>query len=484
MKNWIIYFLFVFFIGEAAAQVPVPLPVLDLTDTIAEEVESEMLAIDTLEAPEMYVMPMDYEYIPAEETPELVADRLACIQQTIRLPYNSNIHGFINYFTIRNREYTRLMLRRKDLYFPLFEKYLAKYNLPKELKYLSIIESGLNPRAVSRASAAGLWQFMSFTGKYFDLHNDWYFDERMDPEKSTEAACRYLSQLYSMFKDWDLALAAYNSGPGTVKRAIRRSDYKRTFWEIYKYLPRETRSYVPQFVAIIYAMNYAEEHNMIETAIEQPIPHDTLWVKKFLHIDTFAKLTGTCTEDMLMLNPSIRHNAIPETGKTYMIRLPLAAKIELEKNRAHILDSASKVGRKEIEVIAKSAVGNIAGRELVVYRVKYGDVLGSIATRHRIRVDDLRKWNNLRGNMIRTGQRLNIWVSPGRKILQVTPPADTSATSPTVLTMPDSKTYTVQPGDTLWDISRKFQGVTIERIKSLNKLKSNKLEPGMKLIIG
>ncbi len=475
MRGWLKYYLFVFIIGKASAQIP------NLPDSIAEDVESEILAIDTLAGQMMFPLPMDYEYIPAEETPELVADRLACIQQTIALPYNSNIHGFINYFTIRNREYTRLMLRRKDLYFPLFEKYLTKYNLPEELKYLSIIESGLNPRAISRASAVGLWQFMAFTGRYFDLHNDWYFDDRMDPEKSTEAACRYLSQLYSMFHNWDLALAAYNSGPGTVRRAIRRSGNKKTFWEVYKYLPRETRSYVPQFVAIIYAMNYAEEHNMIETALELPIEHDTLTVTKFLHFDTFAKLTGTCTEDLLLLNPSIRHNAIPETGKPYTIRLPLAAKIELEKDRLHILDSASKVGRKEIEMLAKNTSGNTAGRELIIYRVNYGDVLGSIAQRHRVRVEDLRKWNNIRGNMIRTGQRLNIWIAPSRKVIQ-TLSKSTQTTATAIL--PNDKTYIVQPGDTLWDISKKFQGITIEKIKSLNKLKSNRLEPGMKLIVG
>lgn len=451
-----------------------------IQDSIALEVESEVLAGDSLSDPLLFSIPTGYEYIPAEETPELVADRLNCLQQTIPLTYNSNIHGFINFFTIRNREYTRLMLRRKDLYFPLFEKYLAKYNLPEELKYLSIIESGLNPRAVSRASAVGLWQFMSFTGRYFDLQNDWYFDERMDPEKSTEAACRYLSQLYSMFHNWEMALAAYNSGPGTVKRAIRRSGYKRTFWEVYKYLPRETRSYVPQYVAIIYAMNYAEEHNMVETAFEQVIPHDTLAVRSFLHLDTFSKLTGTCTEEILQLNPSVRHNAIPDNGRTYILKLPVSAKIELEKNRAFILDSASKTGRKETELVAKAAIGNTFGRELIVYRVKYGDALGIIAQRHRVKIDDLRKWNNMRGNMIRTGQRLNIWVIPSQKVSQVNAPSTPVLTIPS----PTGTTYVVQPGDTLWDISKKFQGITIEKIKALNNLKTNRLEPGQKLIIG
>jgi len=328
---------------------------------------------------------------------------------------------------------------------------------------------------------------MSFTGKYFDLQNDWYFDERMDPEKSTEAACRYLSQLYNMFHDWDLALAAYNSGPGTVRRALHRADGKRSFWEIYKFLPRETRSYVPQFVAIIYAMNYAEEHNMIETALELPIPHDTLMIKKYLHIETFAKLTGSCLEEMLQLNPSIRHNAIPETGRSYTVRLPIAAKIELEKDRFRILDSASRVGRKEFELLAKNKVGGTAGRELMVYRVKNGDVLGSIAMHHSVRVDDLRKWNSIRGNMIRTGQRLNIYVSGSKKSIQGLrqPTTEAIANSAEVIVLPGtSKTYVVQPGDTLWDISRKFQGVTVEKIKAVNKLKSNKLEVGMKLIIG
>ncbi len=461
----------------AMAQEPEPV------DSIANEVESEVMAGDSLSDPLLFALPVEYEYIPAEETPELVADRLSCLQQTIPLEYNSNVHGFINFFTIRNREYTRLMLRRKDIFFPLFEKYLTKYGLPPELKYLSIIESGLNPRAVSRASAVGLWQFMSYTGRYYGLHNDWYFDDRMDPEKSTEAACRYLSQLYKMFGNWEMALAAYNSGPGTVRKAIRRSGYKRTFWEVYRYLPRETRSYVPQYVAIIYAMNYAEEHNMIETAREIPLPHDTVAISHFLHLDTFARLTGTCTEEILQLNPSIRSHAIPDNGKVHILKLPVYAKGELNKDRSRILDSASRVGRTEADRIAKIAVvGNTTGRELVVYRVKNGDVLGMIAQRHRVRIDDLRKWNNLRSNMIRTGQRLNIWVIPSQKtVAKVAAVVTPAAVMPAP---PDGKTYVVQPGDTLWDIARKFEGLSIEKLKTLNNLKSNRLEPGMKLIVG
>lgn len=424
------------------------------------------------------------EFVPGDDHPALVEDRLRCLEKSIPLSYNDKIHAFINYFTVKDREYTRLMIRRKNLYFPIFEKYLAKYGLPDELKYLSIIESGLNPRAVSRAKAAGLWQFMSATGRYYGLHNDWYIDERMDPEKSTDAACRYLRDLYGMFDDWELALAAYNTGPGNVKRAIRRSGYKKTFWEIYPWLPRETRSYVPQFVAMIYTMNHLDDHNFIREEQEMLVLHDTLQVKQFLHLETFAALTETCVEDLQKLNPSIRHNAVPETPKGYLIRIPRHTKELLKNNRVAILDSASKVGRKELELLAKNAAGNTYGRERLVYRVKSGDVLGKIAIRYGVRVNDIKAWNNLNSTVIRTGQRLTLWVTPGR---QTSAPAVASAapSKPTpAVNLTGQKVYTVQPGDTLWDITRKFDGLTVEKIKSMNNLSGNKIHPGQKLIVG
>ena len=435
--------------------------------------------LDTLRA-SIFVPLEDLEYIPADESPELIADRLSCLQQRVPLTYNDKTHAFINYFVVKDREYTKMVMRRKDLYFPLFEKYFEKYNLPDELKYLSVIESGLNPKAVSRARAVGLWQFMSGTGKYLNLKSDWYLDDRMDPEKSTEAACKYLSQLYSMFHNWELALAAYNSGPGTVRKAIRRSGYKKSFWEVYPFLPRETRAYVPQYVAIIYAMNYAAEHNIVEPAREELLTNDTLQVKKFLHFETFANLTGTCVEDLQKLNPSVLRNVIPETGKTYTIKIPLHAKLNLEMNRLSILDSASKVGRKDIEVIAQKATGNIYGRESVSYTVKSGDVIGLIAERHHVRVDDIKSWNNLRSNTIYTGQRLKIWVLATSATATPKTPKPTSE----IVTSAQGKVYTVQPGDSLWDIAKKFQGLTIEKIKTLNNLKTTKLQPGQKLIVG
>jgi membrane-bound lytic murein transglycosylase D len=488
MKKGYFFFLFIFIFTQVQSQelpgeLILPFDSIIVDSLEIAEAEEEMLYKEDTSDYVFSSLPTELEYIPGDDDPAVLRDRLACIQENIPLIYNDKIHAFINYFTVRDREYTRLMMRRKNLYFPLFEKYLAKYNLPDELKYLAIIESGLNPRAVSRVRAVGLWQFMSPTGKYYGLNNDWYIDERMDPEKSTDAACRYLRDLHRMFNDWELALAAYNTGPGNVRKAIRRSGYKKTFWEIYQYLPRETRSYVPQFVAIIYTMNYLEQHNFFDEGEEMLVRSDTLHVKKFVNFETLASLTGTCLEDLQKLNPSIQRNAIPETGSRFVMRVPITAKETLRENRLAILDSASKVGKKELEMLAKAMQGSTYGRERVVYQVKSGDVLGSIAIRHRVNVADIKKWNNMRSDVIRTGQRLNIWVKGTTSTVASSSNSKQTATV-TSKDLHGRRTYIVQPGDTLWDISKKFDGLTIEKIKALNKLSDSKIQPGQKLIVG
>ncbi len=443
--------------------------------------EEEMAFKDDTTRFAFYSLHADIEFIPGDDRPALIKDRLSCIEKAIPLHYNERIHSFINYFTVRDREYTRMVMRRKNVYFPVFEKYLQQYSLPDELKYLSIIESGLNPKAISRARAVGLWQFMYATGRHYNLRADWYEDERMDPEKSTEAACRYLRDLYGMFNDWELALAAYNAGPGNVKKAIRRSGYKKTFWEIYPFLPRETRSYVPQFVAMIYTMNYLEEHNFIEGENEMLMPYDTLQVNGYLHLETFARLTDVCLEDIQKLNPSLLRNVVPDAAKSKSIRIPLVAKDALAQNRLAILDSASKVGKKELEVLARNTEGTTYGSDRIIYRVKSGDVLGTIAMRYRVRVDDIKKWNNLTSNTIRIGQQLTIWTKTPATSAIASAPATPKVTQP--IPIPDSKKYVVQPGDTLWDISRRFEGLTIEKIKAMNNLSDSKIQPGQTLVI-
>jgi membrane-bound lytic murein transglycosylase D len=476
MRKPILLTAFIIFSTFAFGQVQPDSVVIDSLE-VAEAEEEMMYKTDTADYI-YYALPTELEYIPGDDHPSLIEDRLRCLEKNMPLHYNDKIHAFINYFTIRDREYTKMVMRRKNLYFPLFEKYLAKYGLPDELKYLSIIESGLNPRAVSRVRAVGLWQFMSATGRYYGLSNNWYIDERMDPEKSTDAACRYLRDLYGMFKDWELALAAYNTGPGNVRKAIRRSGYKDTFWDIYPHLPRETRAYVPQFVAMIYTMNYLDEHNFYAEGEEMLVVADTVHVNKFLNFETFAALTDVCLEDLHKLNPSILHGALPQTGKQYTIRVPLAAREKLEANRVAILDSASRVGRQQMEMLAKSNVETY-GNGKMVYKVRSGDVLGSIAIRHGVSVTQLKKWNNLRTSRINVGQRLTIY-QKGRS----TSVASNTSKPVAPQRLSGSTTYTVQPGDTLWTISKKFEGVTIEKIKSLNKLNDNKIQPGQKLIIG
>ena len=429
-----------------------------------------------------YYVTSQYDHFPAEVDIDLVEDRLSCVHNRIPLNYNHKVHAFVNYFAVKDREYTRMVLRRKELYFPLFEKYLKKYGLPDELKYLSVVESGLNPKAISRARAAGLWQFMPYTGKIYDLHQDWYIDERMDPEKSTEAACKYLSMLYNMFGDWELAIAAYNTGPGNIRKAIRRSGYKRSFWEIYPHLYRETRSYLPQFVAIVYILNYAEEHNFSLENYEHPLPYDTIMVDHYLHLETLANQTNSCLEDIQKLNPAIKRDAIPDVKKSYSLKLPAYTMENLNGNRAFVLDTASKVGKKQLEYLARNTPGNTYGRSKVIHRVKGGDVLGKISARYGVRISDIKKWNNLRSNTIRVGQRLNIWLLPSQQKKAEQRLAYKAPVKPKPIT--DGKTYVVQPGDTLWDISRKFQGLSIERLKSINNLQNSKIKPGQKLIIG
>jgi membrane-bound lytic murein transglycosylase D len=235
-------------------------------------------------------------------------------------------------------------------------------------------------------------------------------------------------------------------------------------------------------MAMIYTMNYLEEHNFFITDEEMPISNYAVKVDKFMNLETFANLTETCLEDLQKLNPSIQHNVVPQNNKTYSLNVPLYAKSKLEPNRVAILDSASKVGRKEIELLAHNSPGTTYGRDKIVYKVKSGDVLGSIAMRHHVRFEDLRKWNNISGNTIRIGQPLNIWTNGKGPTTAVT--STTKSTKATTLVMSDSKTYVVQPGDTLWTISQKFEGLTINKIKSLNNLSNTKIQPGQKLIVG
>jgi len=433
---------------------------------------------DTINGKILYTS--NHEYVPMYDI-DLIEDQFSCMDTDLQLTFNERVYAFIQYFAIKDRDYTRMILDRKDTYFPIFEEALKRHGLPEDLKYLSIVESGLNPRAISRVGAVGLWQFMPYTGRHYGLHQDWYIDERMDPFEATDAACRYLKDLYKMFKDWELVLAAYNSGPGNVRKAIRRSGYKKSFWEVYRYLPRETRSYVPQYSAITYLLNHTSEHNFIEPSLVTLPRYDTLYATEFTDLRILADSLKICDDELRMLNPGIKHLAVPKNTQGVIIRIPSQVIADLDANRESYLAAASTT-ETHFAKLARNSIGSTYGRDKIVYRVRSGDVLGTIAQKFNVRISDLRKWNGIRGSMIRSGQRLNIWVNPSAFTSASTAKGKVTASKP--VRIPSSKIHVVRPGDTLWDISRMYQGLTIEKIKSLNNLKNNSIKPGQKLLIG
>jgi membrane-bound lytic murein transglycosylase D len=471
-----------------------------ITRSVAQEID-ETVVTDSIEAAQVVENETKLDYIP-EFTSEEVKERLAKIESSVKLTYNDKIAGFINYFAVRNRDYTRLMIQRKNLYFPIFEKALARYGMPDEIKYLAIVESGLNPKVSSRVGAIGLWQFMPRTGRDYGLKYDLFIDEKMDPVKSTEAACKYLSDLYGMFHDWQLALASYNCGPGSLRRAIRKSGYKGGFWGIYDKLPRETRAYVPQFIAIMYVMNYAREHNLQHDNLDFPMETDTVLVNRYLDLEKFAKFSDICLEDIQKLNPELKRNAVPDYIRNYPLKIPADKKEYFALNRSMIFDSASKATIPATMLASyneeedRSTITKTSTIKTKVYHtVKSGEVLGSIATKHGVRIADIRSWNRIKGNVIRRGQKLVIYKyqkvkstyssSAETRVASATTPKPTKAPAEKeVIQQPKNKFYIVQPGDTLWRITQKHEGLTIEQLKRLNNLKDSKIKPGMKLVVG
>src|SRR6185437_15785482 len=449
----------------------------DSSDEVAIE-EDSVIEEENISATEVpsEISPLD---VP-EASDEVVEERLKKLQKSIKLEFNPHTKGFKDYFTVRNRRYCLVMERRQRIFFPIFEEYLKKHNMPEELKYLAIVESGLNPRAQSRVGAAGLWQFMPGTGKDYGLKQNEYLDERLDPYEATESACRYLQDLYNIFHDWELALASYNCGPGNVRRAIRQSGYKDSFWEVYRYLPQETRGYVPQFVAIMYTMNHLQEHNIVADSIEYPMAYDTLNVDHYLNLDKLCQQLNICNEDLLKLNQALKKNVLPENSG-YTLRIPADKTQFIAENRTWLMDSCQIKGVELANIVmhvSKSSPSYHSGKK-TYYVVRSGDVLGKIAGRYHVSTSNLRAWNHIRGNNIRLGQKLIVYKggksSSPSQLLASSDKKDKKGTP--------SHIYYVRPGDTLWTIARKYNGLTIEKIKKLNNLTSNELKVGMKLVL-
>ena len=434
--------------------------------------------------------------------------RLAAIPTVIDLSYNRIVKNYIDTYIKKRRGTVEVMLGLSEHYFPIFDEIFDYYDIPNEMKYMSIIESALNPRAYSRARAVGLWQFMYGTGRMYGLEINSLVDERLDPIKSTQAAARFSRDLYKIYGDWILVIAAYNCGPGNVNRAIRRAGGKTNYWDIYYYLPRETRGHVPAFIAATYVMNYYQEHNLTPREVDIPIVSDTLHIKEQLHLKQVAEVLDIPIKEIRDLNPQYRHDIIPGNGKTYSLALPdeyTLKFIDMEKTIYAYKDSVFfDPSKMTISPTSShtSYVPEAPGPDYVkiYYTVKSGDNLGYISEWYNVRISDLKYWNNIRRNLIRSGQKLVIYkhkskaskykdidsMTFAQKQARIGKSVSASATSSPVNPNYNGEyiMYTVQSGDTLWDIAKKYPGVTETDIMRLNNLSDgNKIRPGQQLKI-
>ncbi|HCC71966.1 MAG TPA: lytic transglycosylase [Bacteroidales bacterium] len=440
---------------------------------------------------------------PVIELPDSIYRvRLHNIHSVVNLPYNKVVRNFINVYIVKKREKFEIMLGMKDFYFPIIEDIFDYYGLPAELKYMAVIESALNPNAVSRMGATGLWQFMYSTGRAYGLTINSVVDERRDPVKSTHAAARYLKDLYEIYHDWGLVIAAYNCGPGNVNKAIRRSGNRKDYWEIYYRLPRETRGYLPGYIAATYAMNYHKEHNIRKMPVNFSIATDTIMVTKDIHFEQLSKVMNIPLAEIKALNPQYRRLIVPGKSKPMSITLPikyLGDFISMQDSVAsyrteHYFNSKLKDASP---TRSKYIPPSIKGKTKIIYSVKEGDNLGYIASWYNVGVSDLRYWNNIYRNLIRINQKLAVYVKPsekkyysvvddlsfaqkqariGKPVVQNTMVEET--------TKPGFVYHTVRYGDTVWDIAKEYSGVSATDILNLNGLdRSGRIRIGQKLKI-
>lgn len=341
---------------------------------------------------------------------EIYIERLQKLPYVMEMPYNDIVKKFIEMYLQKPDKVEYMLGLGQTYYFPMFEEALERYGVPLELKYLPVIESALNARATSRAGAAGLWQFMVPTGRLYGLEVNSLVDERRDPLKASDAAARYLRDLYNIYQDWHLVIAAYNCGPGNVAKATRYAGGgKKDYWQIYPYLPSETRSYVPIFIAANYVMNYYREHNMCPMQPTVTVATDTIMVDKRINLQQVSELLNISLDELRFLNPQYRQDIVPGNIKPYPLVLPFNQLSAYIDNRDTIpLHRAAELVANRAEVQPAQYNPSSDGR-VTYYKVRSGDTLGGIAARYHCTVNQIKRWNGLRGSMIRIGQRLKIY---------------------------------------------------------------------------
>mgnify|MGYP001319078492 FL=1 len=460
-------------------------------------------------------------------TPEIYAERISKINSPIPYTYNKSVQGFLDLYCMRRRTQVSNMLGLSQTYFPMFEAELDRKNMPIELKYLAIIESALNTHAVSKAGATGLWQFMNGTGKLMGLRIDSYVDERRDPYMATVAAVAYLEDLYNIYNDWFLAIAAYNCGPGNVNKALRKAGGgDKTFWDIENYLPKETRGYVPAFIAATYVFEYHKEHNIRPAKYDYDFSMmDTLMITHKMTIEQLAPYVGLTAEEIALNNPALKTKTIPGSPYPYPLRLPMNAVATFYANKDSLYASLNKKETQNLATLAKNveevnnakaktatktttdattAATTTTTKEItdpeapvtVSYTVKKGDNLGYISDWFDCSVADIKKWNKLSSTKIVPGQKLKLTVPAKHEeqyamINKMTSAEKQKLTDIQLISAapaekePATKEeiyYTVKPGDTLWGISQKYPDNTVDKIRELNGLEKNEtLKTGTKI---
>ena len=345
-------------------------------------------------------------------TDTMYAKRLSSMLTIIRTPYNAMVRSCIDRYTVKNRSQVSYMLGISEFYMPMIETEIDRLGLPHELKYLPVIESAMNPKAVSRMGAKGLWQFMFPTAKHYGLKSNNYIDERFDPLKATRAALTYLKDLYDMFGNWELAIAAYNCGPGNVNKAIKRSGGKTDFWKIYSWLPKETRGYLPALIAANYVMTFYEDHGICPMEPNIPVDTDTIHVNRNLHFKQIAEVCNADIEEIRALNPQYIKDIIPGENETYVLRLTNSMIASFVENEDSVYKHDAEVHfpQASVEKILTDAKKNDDGTgNLIRHKIKSGETLGSIAIKYRVKVSQIMKWNNMRNTNIRAGKYLKIY---------------------------------------------------------------------------
>ncbi|MET3028803.1 LysM peptidoglycan-binding domain-containing protein [Flavobacterium sp. UW10123] len=463
---------------------------------------NELVSLDIYDDLTKDIQTINKDVTVDEELPtELLKQRLAAMNQKspFEIQYNQGLENIIKSF-LKNRKksFSRLMAL-SEYYFPMFEDAFAKQNVPLEIKYLAVVESALNPKAVSKMGATGLWQFMYGTGKQYALKIDSYIDERSDPLKATAAASEYMTKMYNIFGDWELVLASYNSGPGNVTKAIRRSGGKTSYWDIRNYLPKETQGYVPAFLATMYLFEYHKEHGINpERAVVKNFETDTVAVKNQMSFKQIADLLDMPQSQIQLLNPSYKMGVVPfYQGEQHFIRLPkdkvatfvsneeqIYAYVKYDKDfRATSSRLAVKYAPKAKPAVVKPAA--VDNGDFEFYKVRKGDNLGAIAAKYDVSISDIKKWNNLKTNAVAIGRSLKIKAeeeTPGKNIPAAVDKEQAIASVENKEKTAVDMDYVVMAGDNLGSIAKKF-GTTIVELKELNNLTSNNIGLGKTLII-